>query len=247
MKKGDEMKFFDTLKYRDVEKIRKGTMILAGIFCVMMSAVALTALLFAWSAAIRPTPVIAFDKEGKRMVFSANETLETETNRVRIHRFLTDFIGRFDGVSPDIDEDLKEAYNMLTPKFRQILLDKSVHREKIDTWKNKNFASRFRITKLKVIKGNFSVGSVLTVEGLGEMSFGNAVDYSGENERKTNLTWFSALLLVVPVSLDFSPDGLLVDFYAGKSFSDFRELRAYLSENGKEYLLEGDDEERFGD
>lgn len=242
MKKGDEKRFFEAKNFHDVEKIRKASRILSIVFCMMMFVVTLCALFFAWSLAVKPTPVIAFDKDGKRMVFSAAETLETAANEVRIHRFLTDFIGKFDGVSPNIDEDLKEAYNMLTPKFRQILLDKSVHNEKIDTWKNKNFETKFKITKLKIIKGNFAVGSSVTVEGLGETTFGNAVDYSGENEKKTTLVWFSALLIVVPVSLDLSPDGLLVDFYTGKSFGDFRELRAYLTENSKEYLIESEEE-----
>lgn len=243
MRKNDASDFFDTIKYRDIERMRRSFRILALIFCLMMFFIALAALLFAWSAAMRPTPVIAFDKDGKRIVFHGPETLETSTNLVRVHRFISDFIGKFDGVSPNIDEDLKEAYNMLTPKFRQILLDKSVHKEKIDTWKNKNFETKFSLTKLKVVKGSFSVGSSLTVEGLGEMTFGNAVDYSGENEKRKSLVWFSALLLVVPVSLELSPDGLLVDFYTGKSFEDFRELRAYLTENGKEYLIE-DEKER---
>ncbi|MBO4711602.1 hypothetical protein J5681_06780 [bacterium] len=242
MKKDDAANFFDTLKYRDIEKMRKFFRMFAFAFCVMMFLLTLTALLFAWSLAVKPTPVIAFDKEGKRIIFEGNETLETSTNLVRIHRFIGNFIGKFDGVSPNIDEDLKEAYNMLTPKFRRILLDKSVHNEKIDMWKNKNFETRFSLTKLKIIKGSFTVGSSVTIEGLGEMTFGNAVDYSGENEKKKTLVWFSALLLVVPVSLELSPDGLLVDFYTAKSFEDFREMRAYLSENGKEYLIEDEKE-----
>ena len=243
MKKGDENRFWETMKFRDVEKIRKFSRILSIVFCFMMFAVTLCALFFAWSLAVKPTPVIAFDKDGRRMVFSEAETLETATNEVRIHRFLTDFIDKFDGISPNIDEDLRDAYNMLTPKFRQILLDKSVHNEKIDTWKNKNFETKFKITKLKIVKGSFLAGSSVTVEGLGETTFGNAVDYSGESEKKTTLVWFSALLIVVPVSLELSPDGLLVDFYAGKSFEDFRELRAYLTENSKEYLLENSSRE----
>ena len=238
MKKGDENRFFETMKFRDVEKIRKFSRIMSVVFCFMMFAVTLCALFFAWSLAVKPTPVIAFDKDGRRMVFSEAETLETATNEVRIHRFLTDFIDKFDGISPNIDEDLRDAYNMLTPKFRQILLDKSVHNEKIDTWKNKNFETKFKITKLKIVKGSFLAGSSVTVEGLGETTFGNAVDYSGESGKKTTLVWFSVLLIVVPVSLELSPDGLLVDFYTGKSFEDFRELRAYLTENSKEYLLE---------
>ena len=242
MKKGDATKFFDAIKYRDIEKMRKFFRILAFAFCLMMFFITLSALLFAWSVSVKPAPVIAFDKDGRRIVFSGSETLETSTNLVRMHRFIADFIGKFDGVSPNIDEDLKEAYNMLTPKFRQILLDKSVHNEKIDTWKNKNFETKFSLTRLKVVKGALEVGSTVTVEGLGEMIFGNAVDYSGENEKRKTLVWFSALLLVVPVSLELSPDGLLVDFYAGKSFEDFRALRAYLTENSKEYLLENEEE-----
>ena len=242
MKKGDENRFFEALKFHDIEKIRKFLRILALVFCFMIFVLTLSALFFSWSIAVKPTPVIAFDKEGRRMVFTEAETLELSTNEVRIRRFLTDFINKFDGISPNIDEDLKEAYNMLTPKFRQILLDKSVHNEKIDTWKNKNFETKFKITKLKIVKGSFLVGSSVTIEGLGETTFGNAVDYSGESERKTTLVWFSALLIVVPVTLELSPDGLLVDFYAGKSFEDFRELRAYLTENSKEYLMENEEE-----
>ena len=147
MKKDDASKFFDAIKYRDIEKMRKFFRLLAFVFCVMMFFITLAALFFAWSVSLKPAPVIAFDKDGKRIVFSGNETIETSTNLVRIHRFITDFIGKFDGVSPNIDEDLKEAYNMLTPKFRQILLDKSVHNEKIETWKNKNFETKFFLTK----------------------------------------------------------------------------------------------------
>lgn len=245
MKNSDSHSFFETLSYIKIEKIRKKFYILAFLFCLMMFLFALSALVFAFSVTMKPTPVIAFDKEGKRVVFLENETLEIETNKVRIHRFLTDFIEKFDGVSPNVDEDLKDAYNMLTPKFRQILLDKSVHESKIETWKNKNFETKFKITKLKVVKGSFKIGSSVTVEGLGEMSFGNAVDYSGENEKKVNLMWFSAFLLVLPVSLEVAPDGLLVDFYTGKNFTDYRNLRAYLTENGKEYLLEEEQKEKF--
>lgn len=243
--KKESASFFDTLKYRDIKRGRKKLTVLAFVLCTMMFLVSVLSVLFAFSVAMKPTPVIAFDKDGRRIAFSGEETFDTETNKVRIHRFLTNFINKFDGVSPNVDEDLKEAYNMLTPKFRQILLDRSVHNEKIDMWKNKNFATDFRITRLKIIKGDFSAGSVVTAEGLGEMIFGNAVDYSGDSDKKKTFTWFSVLLFVVPVSFDLSPDGLLVEFYTGKSFDDLREQRAYLLENKKEYLLEDEEKEAF--
>lgn len=237
MKREESKDFFDALKYRDIEKNRKISLILMISLCVMMFLTTITALLFAYSVAIKPTPVIAFDKQGRRVVFSGNDILDNETNRVRIHRFLTDFIGKFEGVSPDIENDLRDAYNMLTPKFRQILLDKSVHRDKIDLWKNRNFATTFTLTKLTILKGDFKAGSTLTVEGIGEMDFRSAVDYSGEGETRRDYLWFSALLVVTPVSLEFSPDGLFVEFYAGRNFPDQRQLRAFLSENRKDHLL----------
>lgn len=237
MKREEANDFFNLMKYRDIEKIRKTSIIFMSCLCVMMFLVTITALLFAYSVAIKPTPVIAFDKQGKRVVFSGSDILDNETNRVRIHRFLTDFIGKFEGISPDIENDLKDAYNMLTPKFRQILLDKSVHRDKIDLWKNRNFATTFSITRLKILKGDFKAGSTLTVEGIGEMDFHSAVDYSGDGETRRDHLWFSALLIVTPISLELSPDGLFVEFYAGRSFPDLRQLRAFLSENKKDYLL----------
>lgn len=245
MKNKDSDAFFNTLKYRDMEKIRKRATILVCCAILAMFVATLASLFLAFLVSMKPTPVIAFDKEGKRAVFSGDEVVESETSMVRIHRFLSDFIEKFDGVSPNIEENLKEAYNMLTPKFRQILLDKSLHQEKIDMWKNKNFETKFSITTLKIIKGSLKVGSNLTVEGLGEMKFKNVIDYSGEGEQRKDFVWFSALLIVAPVSLKLSPDGLFVEFYAGKNFNDFRELRAYLLENKKEYLLEEDEKEVF--
>ncbi len=237
MKREEAKDFFNLVKYRDIEKSRKISVILMVCLSAMMFLITITALLFAYSVAIKPTPVIAFDKQGKRVVFSGNDILDNETNRVRIHRFLTEFIGKFEGVSPDIENNLKDAYNMLTPKFRQILLDKSVHSEKIDLWKNRNFETTFALTRLKILKGDFKAGSALTVEGIGEMDFHNAVDYSGDGETRRDYLWFSALLIVTPISLELSPDGLFVEFYAGRNFPDKRQLRAFLSENKKDYLL----------
>ena len=91
MKKDDASKFFETLKFRDIEKIRKFLRILSLFFCFMMFAVAVLAILFAWSVTMKPAPVIAFDKEGKRTVFYGSETLESSTNLVRVHRFISDF------------------------------------------------------------------------------------------------------------------------------------------------------------
>lgn len=232
--------FFSTLMFKDVERISKRFNLLMILATICMFCITLVSMGFVFAVLMKPTPVIAFDKEGQRLAFSGNETIQNETSIVRINRFITDFINNFEGVSPNIEEDLTEAYNMLTPKFRQILLDKSVHKEKIETWKNKNFETKFRLLKLKILKGSLSAGSVLTVEGIGEMSFKNVIDYSNEGVQRKDFVYFSALLIVTPVSFEISKDGLLVDFYKGSTLGDFRSLRAYLLENKKEYLIDSE-------
>jgi len=231
-------RFFNAMKFKDIEKIRRRFTIINIAALIFMFIITVIALGIAFISTMKPTPVIAFDKEGKQMTFSGSDIVDDETTIVRVNRFMHDFIEKFEGVSPDIEDNLKTAYNQLTPKFRQILLDKSVHLEKIKFWKNKNFKTHFKISKLNIIEGSLKVGSTLTVEGYGKMQFKNAVDYADEGVRKEDYIYFSALLIVTPVSLDLSPDGLFIEFYKAKSLSDFRSLRAYLLEHEKEYLLD---------
>lgn len=238
-------RFFATLKMRDINRMKKTVNIVLLFAMTCMFLITLFALGIAFVTSMKPTPVVAFDAEGKRVVFTETDTVQNETSRVRVYRFLTDFINKYEGVSPNIEDDLTQAYNMLTPKFRQILLDKAVHREKIETWKNKNFETQFIIKNLKILKGSFEHGSSLSLEGIGEMTFKNVINYSGENEQRKDFVYFSALLIVTPVSFELSPDGLFVEFYHGKSLGDFRSLRAYLLENKKEYLIDGENKEVF--
>lgn len=238
-------KFFASLKLKEIEKTKRKFFIFMAASLIMMFALSIFSLFLALLATMKPTPVIAFDKEGKRLLFSSNETVESETSKVRVHRFMTDFVNKFEGISPNVEEELKDAYNMLTPKFRQILLDKAVHKEKIEAWKNKNFETKFSIKSLKTLKGNLEHGSTLSVEGIGIMTFKNVINYSDESEERKDYVYFNALLVVTPVSFELSPDGLFVEFYHGKNLGDFRSMRAYLLENKKEYLIDDEKSEVF--
>jgi len=238
-------RYFATLKMRDINRMRKIVNAVLLMAVVFMFVITLAALSLVFVTSMKPTPVVAFDAEGKRVVFTETETIQNETSRVRVYRFLTDFINKYEGVSPNIEDDLTQAYNMLTPKFRQILLDKAVHKEKIEAWRNRNFQTKFRIIKLKFLQGSLSVGSTLLVEGIGEMSFRAAIDYSGEGDQKKDFVFFTALMVVTPVTLDLSPDGLFIDAFTGKNLGDYRSMRAYLLENKKEYLIDSENREVF--
>jgi len=231
---------FTLIGYRDVKQMQTRVSRFAWAMVIVSAIVTLFSLVVTFAAISKPTPVIAFDADGKRMVFSGKDTLSTSANKVRIERFIKEFVNKYEGVSPHVDKDLADAYNALTPRFRQIVLDKGTHKEKISRWKNRNIQSSFRLINYR-LKGAFDVGSTIAVEGIGEFSLAPAVNFDDavENPEKEYI-YFTALLLITPISLEISPDGLLVDFWAARSSSDFRQLRAYLLENKKEYLLPED-------
>ena len=52
-------------------------------------------------------------------------------------------------------------------------------------------------------------------------------------------------MVVTPVSLELSPDGLFIDAFTGKDLGDFRTMRAYLLENKKDYLIDDENKEIF--
>ncbi len=239
--------FFSAIGYRDRKTLQNRVSRFALVTVIMSFFVAIVSLLTTLIVISKPTPVIAFDQQGKRMVFTGQETLSSETNRVRIVRFLKDFINNFDGVSPRVDEDLAQAYNALTPRFRQIVLDKGIHKGKIHRWKNKNIASDFTLLAYHT-DGTFTVGSTLTVEGTGKFTLAPVIRTDGTaSVSETEYLYFTALLIVTPVSLDISPDGLLVDFWSAKSFDDFRKLRAFLLQERKESLITDETKQPAGE
>lgn len=243
--KTNEDKFFSAMKEKDIRSARKTATFFMYAALLFMFIITVFSLGLAFVSTMKPTPVVAFDADGKRVVFTEQETVQDETSRVRVYRFLKNFINKYEGVSPNVDQDLTEAYNMLTPNFRQILLDKGVNKDKIETWKNKNFKTIFDLKKIKFLDGSLKIGDRLVIEGIGIMNFRNAVDYGEEQAQREDWVYFNAVLKVVPVSLKISPDGLFVDVYQGKTLGDFRSLRAYLLEQKKEYLIDEQNREIF--
>ena len=102
-------RFFATLKMRDINRMKKTVNIVLLFAMTCMFLITLFALGIAFVTSMKPTPVVAFDAEGKRVVFTETDTVQNETSRVRVYRFLTDFINKYEGVSPNIEDDLTQA------------------------------------------------------------------------------------------------------------------------------------------
>ena len=194
----------------------------------LLLAVTIFALFLVFSQQLRPTPVIAFDKAGKALIFP-DTTIETSTTDVRVRRFMSDFIKLYDGVSPRPAEDLTAAYNEMVPRFREILLKQGADQQKIETWKGKNIETLFELDKIE-IKGAYGLGSKLSIIGTGRLIYRPAVAVKEEAEPLTRWMFFKAQLIIMPVALH-TPNGLLVEFYSSNTFEDPQKLEAYLLQN----------------
>ncbi len=220
--------YWDLLNKNDIDKLRRETNIKIIILILVLGTITIFSIFAVILMAIKPTPVIAFDKQGKSILFT--DTAQQGTTEPRIRYFLGMFINNYEGVSPRIDEDLAEAYNMLIPKFREILLLKGAHKEKIETWKGKNIETVFSIDKLQ-IKGDMIMGSKIGIIGTGKFLF-RPVIISGNNSSETfeRYVYFKAQIMVMPIT-EQTIHGLLIEFYQGKSFETKDDMKAYLLEN----------------
>lgn len=220
--------FWEVIKKRDIDNLRRSTNMKFYIITVILFLITIVSLLSNFFQSIKPTPVIAFDKQGRSLVFS--DTSQQGTSEVRIRYFLTKFINKYEGVSPRIDEDLADAYNMMIPKFREILLLKEAHKDKVESWKGKNIETQFSIERLN-IKGDMAIGHKIAVIGTGKFIFRPVVVTTGaSSETFERQIYFTTQLMVMPVSMQ-TVDGLLVEFFSGSTFDDPDKLRAYLLEN----------------
>ena len=229
--------FFDTITHHDLQKLRRSMNAKIYVALFFMFIVTVLSILLAFSHIIRPTPVIAFDKMGKALVFP-DTSAETSTSDPRIRYFVSEFVKLYDGVSPHPDEDITKAYNMMVPKLREILLLQGAHAKKVEEWKGKNIESVFTIDKINS-KGSPKVGSKIAVIGTGKMLFRPAVSSAYDTSNTfTRYFFFKSQLIVLPVTLS-TPSGLMVEYYSSDAFDDEMKLKAYLMQNNVPLLEEG--------
>jgi len=221
--------FYQALQKSDIDRLRKRFTVIVVFALVMMFFISLVSILFGYATTNRPTPVIAFDKTGRSLVFG-NTSQEGTTTDPRINTFITKFIRLYDGISPHPDEDVTEAYNDMVPKLREILLAQGAHAAKVAEWKGKNIESIFTIKKME-LKGPRTIGGKLAIIGTGTFTFRPAVaaQYNDQNSF-SRFVFFKMQLVILPVTLQ-TPSGLLVEYYSSQLFDDAQRLKAFLLEN----------------
>jgi len=204
---------------------------------IIMGIVSLACVFMAWAATFRPVPVVAFDKTGRALLFS-NTAQGNTTTDIRLKQFLNQFITLQDGVSGRPGEDLTAAYNMMIPKFREILLLQGAGASKVEEWTGKNISSSFRLTATD-IRGDLSVGSKVAIIGTGELTLRPAVaPVEDRNSQITRQIFFKAQVLVMPIT-EAIPWGMLIEYYSSNIFESQEALKSYLMQNNIPLLETG--------
>lgn len=93
------------------------------VIVALLGLTTLGALLLALLAFTRPVPVVAFDAEGKPLLFADTATPRMALSQVRVEHFAQAFLERYVALdSATIDRDYAAALNMMTPDLRTIMI-----------------------------------------------------------------------------------------------------------------------------
>jgi hypothetical protein len=202
---------------------RKLWVAIGGLVLVAVFALALVLITMA-----RPIPVVAFDQEGRALLFKDTVTPRVHLENTRIDYFAKDFLGHFMCVdSLDVSEEFAAALNGMTPRLRKIVLADEHEAARRAQLKSGNLKSR--IVELKTKIGAYDPDQA---DGRVHMIAWGKLHYSprlgGESEMGVDHYYYAQLVLQrVPVSA-VSIHGLLVDFAQVKFFDQPAALEAHL-------------------
>lgn len=218
-------KYFDEFSTHRIESSRKFAQnVIIAVYAVLILVIGVLFLTFQ-SRGMRAVSLVEICPESSS---GTGGEIGDETMKLFVKRFAA----LYSEQSPEIARNLAEAYNLMTPRYQQILLAKRVDAGKVDRWYDKNVKSDIVVNKMKVGDEQRKVGTVIPVKGTATMTFRPMVGWNGNEEtfKESKVrAFFQMSLMVVPVT-EKTPWGLLVDHYTIDYFADDELLKAYLLE-----------------
>lgn len=122
----------------------------------VMAAITMCALVTAYVAYARPIPVVAFDSQGRGLLFEDTVTPRRRTEQNRIEYFAEYFVRRYvGGNSGTVDLDLRESLNSMTPRLRSLTVEDTEYLAKQARWKDANARTTFDDEDLHVTIGRY--------------------------------------------------------------------------------------------
>lgn len=215
----------------EFERFRRSTNLKIVGLITFQCLVTLVALFLAAVGLTRPPAVIAFDSEGRSMVFRDTSTARDQLTEVRLKWFVGEFIKNHVGIdSASVIDDTVEALNMMTPRFRQLMGKNSkyfANRRKLQ-FPNGNLKTTFQ--DLDVLHAKIDPqkkDGQINVTATGKLNF----DYrfpmlaTEKNQQAKPASWFLLHMILqrTPVR-ENSIHGLMVDVCQVDYFSSKEDL-----------------------
>lgn len=186
------------------------------------------ALLIALGAIARPIPVIAFDAQGHPLLFADTATPRLKLERIRVEAFAQAFLEKWSCVdSANVSEDFTASLNMMTPRYRRIVLGDTDELARRKTRSDYNVKSRFATFETKV--GDFDpedAHAKVYVLAWGKMRFVPKVPGPVQGEKAFKFYFSELAIERVPLTKE-TIHGLLVDYAYTRIFDTEEEMNVY--------------------
>lgn len=216
------------LRYYELEQFKRSVRLFLWGALGICAVVAVLALGIALVALAKPIPVVAFDAEGRPIVFEDTMSPRLKLEQVRIEAFAEDFLGHWVGIdSSNLDRDMAGALNMMTPRLREIALHDEAQLQRRLDYDGANVRSRFVELRMKVSPYDAEDGSVrIYLIAWGELLYTPREGVVQDGQELSQHFFSQVAMQRIAITREH-PHGLMVDYVNTKFFKDADELRRF--------------------
>ncbi len=214
-------------RYFEIEALRRAgsrkMWVVIGLFGLTTAA----SLVIAIVAVIRPIPVVAFDKDGRAIVFTDTVSPALEMSKARVDWFVQHFLSKYIAIdSTRLDDDLTEALNLMTPELRDLVMADGSDIKRRKKYEGQNVRSSLQDLQVRIGDFDPKGRSPIYVVGWGKHVYEPI--FGGTDKDKATRWLFFKMQLARYAVTRLSPHGLLVHYIDWQSYDSEPELTAQL-------------------
>jgi hypothetical protein len=205
------------LKYYEIEEFRRAQNSKMWWVIVAMGSMTTVSLLTAMLVMLRPVPVIAFDADGRAMVFKDTVTPGSSVNPARVRSFSKHFLDHYVGIdSTRLTEDLKKALALMTPLTQELVVRTGTQVKRRAAYDGKDVRSQFLGLQMEVEEFDSSERSPIHLFAWGAQRFSPIFGRGKSLDQYI----FVKLILERTTVTEKNPWGLLVKYVEFNSYDD---------------------------
>jgi len=216
------------LQYYDIEEFRRATNRKMWAVIGVSAFTSFIALLIALLAVSKPTPVIAYDSQGRPVVFEDSVTPRVQMDEIRVEAYMRSFSELWVGIDSDtVAKDFKKAVGLMTPRLRDIVVTEGAELKTRSGYLGQDVGTVFQDVQVKIADYDIEDTSA-DVHGVvwGKAVFKQKLAQGSEIMPKYFV--MKTKLERVPLTVK-NPWGLEVDFVETKLFDNEDALRVFVN------------------